>query len=54
MLILQLVHLQRWPDLGKISFEALDGLAEATEKYMMFSAMEICKFHMAYVVITSF
>jgi len=45
-LILQLVHLQRWPDLGEIPFQLLDGLADATEKYLMFPAMAICKIHM--------
>lgn len=50
-LILLLVHLQRWPDLGKVPFQLLDGLAEATEKYLMFSAMEICKIHMEYVIL---
>ncbi|KAJ6558355.1 hypothetical protein B0H19DRAFT_134779 [Mycena capillaripes] len=45
-LLLQYVHNQRQPDSSKFKFETLAGLAEAAEKYMVYSAMEVCKIRM--------
>jgi hypothetical protein len=45
-LFLQYVHHHRQPDLSKVSFKALSQLAEAVEKYDVYSATEICKVHM--------
>lgn len=41
-LILQLMHNTRQPDLRTIKFRTLELLAEAVEKYMIFSAMQVC------------
>lgn len=45
-LLLQYVHNQRQPDSSRFQFETLAGLAEAAEKYLVFSAMEVCKIKM--------
>ncbi|KAJ7877609.1 hypothetical protein B0H13DRAFT_2200535 [Mycena leptocephala] len=45
-LLLQYVHNQRQPDSSRFQFETLAGLAEAAEKYLVFSAMEVCKIQM--------
>ncbi|KII94573.1 hypothetical protein PLICRDRAFT_120619 [Plicaturopsis crispa FD-325 SS-3] len=45
-LMLQYVYLQLQPDLSHTEFEVLAGLAEAVEKYEIYSAMEVCKMHM--------
>ncbi|KAJ6541999.1 hypothetical protein DFH09DRAFT_1368230 [Mycena vulgaris] len=45
-LLLQFLHNQRQPDSTKFEFERLAGLAEAAEKYMVYSAMEVCKLRM--------
>ncbi|KZV74950.1 hypothetical protein PENSPDRAFT_155898 [Peniophora sp. CONT] len=45
-LVLQYVYPNVLPDLGRISFELLKRLADAAEKYHIFSAMEICRLHM--------
>ncbi|KAJ7077436.1 hypothetical protein B0H15DRAFT_789674, partial [Mycena belliarum] len=45
-LLLQYVHNQRQPDSSKFDFKTLDGLAEAAEKYLVYSAMEVCKLRM--------
>ncbi|KAF8216713.1 hypothetical protein K438DRAFT_1703790 [Mycena galopus ATCC 62051] len=45
-LLLQYVHNQRQPDSSKFKFETLAGLAEAAEKYMVYSAIEVCKIRM--------
>ncbi|KDR73372.1 hypothetical protein GALMADRAFT_1341949 [Galerina marginata CBS 339.88] len=42
-LFLRFVHHHRQPDLSKASFKALSQLAEAVEKYEVYSATEICK-----------
>ncbi|KZP04194.1 hypothetical protein FIBSPDRAFT_844272 [Athelia psychrophila] len=42
-LLFQYTYPQRPPDLTSIRFEAFTDLAEATEKYQMFGAMEICR-----------
>jgi hypothetical protein len=48
-LLLQYMHNDRQPDSSKIPFKVLCPLAEAVEKYMVFSAMEVCKIRMQYV-----
>lgn len=48
-LLFQYMYRQRQPDLSNESFETLSMLAEAAEKYQVFSAMEICKVYMEYV-----
>jgi hypothetical protein len=45
-LLLQYMHNQRHPDSSKIKFDVLSQLAEAAEKYMVFSATQVCKIHM--------
>ncbi|KAF9472588.1 hypothetical protein BDN70DRAFT_818431, partial [Pholiota conissans] len=42
-LMLQFMHHTRQPDLSEVSFTLLSSLAEAVEKYMIYSAMDICK-----------
>ena len=37
------------PDLKELSFSTLALLAEAVEKYMVFSATQVCKMHMGFV-----
>ena len=46
-LFLQYVHHHHQPDLSTVPFETLGNLAEAVEKYDVYSAIEICKMHMA-------
>lgn len=48
-LFLQYIHHHRQPDLSRLSFECLSQLAEAVEKYDVYSATEICKLHMRLV-----
>jgi hypothetical protein len=45
-LFLQYVHHHRQPDLSRVPFTTLNELAEAVEKYDVYSATEICKVHM--------
>ncbi|KAH9915334.1 uncharacterized protein B0H18DRAFT_1124990 [Fomitopsis serialis] len=45
-LLFQYVYRQRQPDLGKLDAEELALLAEAAEKYCIYSAMEVCKIYM--------
>ena len=47
--LLHYMHNDRQPDSSKITFSVLYPLAEAVEKYMVFSAMEVCKIRMQYV-----
>jgi hypothetical protein len=49
-LLLQYMHHQRQPDSSKFQFKVLSGLAEAVEKYMIFSAMEVCNIRMKSVI----
>jgi len=44
--LLHFMHNTRQPDLSKLSFVTLELLAEAAEKYMVFSAMQVCKIYM--------
>ncbi|KAJ7612288.1 hypothetical protein FB45DRAFT_940249 [Roridomyces roridus] len=45
-LLFQFIYPRRHPGLDDIAFEALAALAEAAEKYQVFSAMNICKIRM--------
>jgi hypothetical protein len=49
-LMLQYTHHVRQPSLDTIPFTLLAALTEAAEKYMIYSAMEICKMKMMSVV----
>jgi len=44
--LLHFMHNTRQPDLSKLSFSTLELLAEAIEKYMVFSAMQVCRIYM--------
>ena len=48
-LLLQFMYRQRQPDLAIVAFEILSELAEAAEKYEVYSAMAMCHVHMRYV-----
>jgi hypothetical protein len=48
-LLLRYTHHIRLPRLDKISFVLLVSLAEAVEKYMIYSAMETCRMQMTFV-----
>jgi hypothetical protein len=41
-IMLQFMHHTRQPDISKLEFDLLLSLAEAVEKYMIYSAMAIC------------
>jgi hypothetical protein len=45
-LLLQYMHQQRQPDSSKFKFDILSRLADAVEKYNVFSAIEVCNIHM--------
>ncbi|EED77438.1 predicted protein, partial [Postia placenta Mad-698-R] len=45
-LLFQYMYRQRQPDLSCVPFETLAQLAEAAEKYQVFSAIEVCKMYM--------
>jgi hypothetical protein len=45
-LFLQYIHHHRQPDLSNVYFKTLSQLAEAVEKYDVYSATEICKMQM--------
>ena len=45
-LFLQYIHHHRQPDLSRVPFRSLSQLAEAVEKYDVYSATEICKVQM--------
>ncbi|TFK58641.1 hypothetical protein BDN72DRAFT_865774 [Pluteus cervinus] len=46
MLMLQYMHNKPQPDSEEIEFKVMKELAEAVEKYEIYSAMEVCKLHM--------
>ncbi|KZP29130.1 hypothetical protein FIBSPDRAFT_992084 [Athelia psychrophila] len=46
-LLFQYMYPNRQPDLTKIEFKQLAGLAEAAEKYQVYAAMEICQVRMS-------
>ena len=48
-LLFQFMSPQRQPDLAGIMFMKLAELAEAAEKYQVFSAMTVCNIYMTYV-----
>ena len=48
-LLLQHMYRGTRPDLRKVDFKTLSGLAEAAEKYQVFAASDICQVHMWYV-----
>jgi hypothetical protein len=52
-LLLHYMHKQRQPKSSGFKFNVLCRLAEAAEKYMVFSATEVCKIHMKSVLISS-
>lgn len=52
--LLHFMHNTRQPDLSKLSFPTLGSLAEAAEKYMVFSAMQVCKTYMEFVQLLLF
>ncbi|KAH9915336.1 uncharacterized protein B0H18DRAFT_99587 [Fomitopsis serialis] len=45
-LLFQFMYRQRLPDLSKVGTKELATVAEAAEKYCVYSAMEICKVYM--------
>jgi hypothetical protein len=51
--LLQFMHNTQQPDLKKLSFSTLESLAEAVEKYMVFSATQVCKMQMGFVHLLS-
>ncbi|KAF9524872.1 hypothetical protein CPB83DRAFT_945509 [Crepidotus variabilis] len=49
-LMLYFMHHVRQPELKNLDFKVLAGLAEAAEKYSIFTAMDLCKIHMELAV----
>jgi len=47
-LLLQYMYLQRQPDLKRVPWKTMKGLAEAVEKYQVYSAMGVCNIQMRY------
>lgn len=45
-LLLQFIYPNATPELEQLPFDTLSRLAEASEKYHIFSAMEICRLYM--------
>lgn len=52
-LLFQFMYPQRQPNLKRLEFASLSALAEAAEKYQVFSALDICGVHMRFVVTTA-
>lgn len=52
LLMLQFMHQIRQPTLDNISFSLLASLADAAEKYRIYSAMGVCKIKMMFVRMT--
>lgn len=52
-LLFQYMYPQRRPEIKKIGFKQLEALAEAAEKYQVFSAMDVCQWRLACVVMKS-
>ena len=48
-LLLQFMHNTRQPELKNLPFSTVESLAEAVEKYMVFSAIQVCKMQMEFV-----
>ena len=52
-LLFQFIYPTSGPDLSSIDFNVLESLAEAAEKYQVYTAMSICKIHMMFVIDSS-
>jgi hypothetical protein len=50
-ILFQFIYPRKHPSLVNIKFSMLAGVAEAAEKYQVFSAMNICEIRMRYVLI---
>ena len=50
-LLFQFCYPERHPELKGLAFDVLAELAEAAEKYKVFSAISICKIFMKYVML---
>jgi hypothetical protein len=50
-ILFQFIYPRKHPSLVNIKFSTLAGVAEAAEKYQVFSAMNICEIRMRYVLI---
>jgi hypothetical protein len=50
-LLFQFIYPARHPDLASLDFDTLAPLAEAAEKYQVYSAMNICKIRMMSVLL---
>lgn len=48
-IMLRFMHNARVPELKSIQFSTVAPLAEAVEKYMIYSAMEVCRAYMEFV-----
>lgn len=53
-LLFQYMYRQPQPDLNKVEFATIAGLAEAAEKYVVYSALEWCRMRMKFVFILSY
>ena len=53
-LLFQFCYPERHPDLNDVAFDILAELAEAAEKYKVFSAISICTIAMRCVLLTCF
>jgi hypothetical protein len=53
-LLFQYMYRQPQPDLNKVEFATIAGLAEAAEKYVVYSALEWCRMRMKLVFIFSY
>ncbi|KAJ7431928.1 hypothetical protein B0H11DRAFT_824682 [Mycena galericulata] len=49
-LLFQFMYPQLQPDLQTLEFSVMDDLAEAAEKYMVFSALTLCRMKMKYSI----
>jgi len=49
-LLFQFIYPTPGPDLTSIDFNILESLAEAAEKYQVYTAMSICKIYMMFVI----
>ena len=52
-IMLKFMHNARIPELKRVQFSTIAPLAEAVEKYMIYSAMEVCRAYMEFVSIIS-
>ena len=49
-LLFQFIYPTPGPDLASIDFNVFESLAEAAEKYQVYTAMSICKIYMMFVI----